>query len=255
MRYRIAISLAVLAAFIVAPATASASENIARNATSLHLAVNRNHIALLTYRSEGRLHHTLAWGAVNARTPTARHEADLVQARLLGRLGIPAQGRLARLQERVPPLRRPRAQVRRRGLHSARRLVLGRPEVASAASALRPRAHVRTARGRDASLALLGRPSRVRGQARLGVRERTTTCTAGSSTGARASTGSRRRSTAPRSTPGGATSSSTRTTRATAAAGSGRTASSRTADRAPSVTASTRTATGRSGGEPSTARP
>jgi hypothetical protein len=43
---------------------------INRNATSVKLAVNRSGIALLTYRSGGRLNHTLAWGAINARTPT-----------------------------------------------------------------------------------------------------------------------------------------------------------------------------------------
>ena len=31
--------------------------------------MNKNRVALLTYRSEGRVHHTLAWGAINARTP------------------------------------------------------------------------------------------------------------------------------------------------------------------------------------------
>ena len=68
-RYRIAIPLVVLATAAVAAASASASENIDRNATNVHLAVNRNNVALLTYRAGGRLHHTLAWGAVNARTP------------------------------------------------------------------------------------------------------------------------------------------------------------------------------------------
>jgi hypothetical protein len=65
----IIVSLAALAAIAAAPAPAAASQTIARNATSVHLAVNRNRIALITYRSEGRLHHTLAWGAINARTP------------------------------------------------------------------------------------------------------------------------------------------------------------------------------------------
>ena len=69
MRFRIALSL-VLAAFAAVPATASASEMIARNATHVRLSVNRNNIALLNYRADGRQHHTLAWGAINARTPT-----------------------------------------------------------------------------------------------------------------------------------------------------------------------------------------
>jgi hypothetical protein len=69
LRCRIALSLIVLAVFAAAPATASASQAIARNATHVRLAVNRNNVALLTYRSGGSLHHTLAWGAINARTP------------------------------------------------------------------------------------------------------------------------------------------------------------------------------------------
>jgi len=43
---------------------------ITRNAKGVRLAVNAKGVTLLTYRSEGRLHHTLAWGAINARTPT-----------------------------------------------------------------------------------------------------------------------------------------------------------------------------------------
>lgn len=68
MRTILAISLAALAAAVIA-APASASQTIARNARGVHLAVNRSGVALLTYRADGRLHHTLAWGAINARTP------------------------------------------------------------------------------------------------------------------------------------------------------------------------------------------
>jgi hypothetical protein len=70
LRNRVAILIVVAAAFAALPATASASQLINRNATSLKLAVNRNGVALMTYRSAGRLNHTLAWGAINARTPT-----------------------------------------------------------------------------------------------------------------------------------------------------------------------------------------
>jgi hypothetical protein len=69
VRFRVALSL-VVAAFAAVPATASASEMITRNATHVRLAVNRNNVALLNYRAGGRQHHTLAWGAINARTPT-----------------------------------------------------------------------------------------------------------------------------------------------------------------------------------------
>ena len=69
MRYRVAIAIAT-AVCAALPATASASQMISRNATGVKLAVNSSGVALLTYRSGGRLNHTLAWGARNARTPT-----------------------------------------------------------------------------------------------------------------------------------------------------------------------------------------
>lgn len=43
---------------------------IDRNARGVKLAVNRSGVALLNYRSGGRLKHVLAWGAINARVPT-----------------------------------------------------------------------------------------------------------------------------------------------------------------------------------------
>jgi hypothetical protein len=69
LRYRVAVSL-VLAAFAALPGPAFGSQMIDRNATGVSLAVNRSGIALVTYHSNGQLHHTLAWGAINARTPT-----------------------------------------------------------------------------------------------------------------------------------------------------------------------------------------
>jgi hypothetical protein len=68
VRNLLAITLAALAAAAFT-ASASASQTIARNARGVHLAVNRSGVALLTYRTGGTLHHTLAWGAINARTP------------------------------------------------------------------------------------------------------------------------------------------------------------------------------------------
>jgi hypothetical protein len=68
LRFRIAFSV-VVAAFAAVPATASASDIIARNATHVRLAVNKHNVALLNYREAGRQRHTLAWGAINARTP------------------------------------------------------------------------------------------------------------------------------------------------------------------------------------------
>jgi hypothetical protein len=50
--------------------TADASEIIDRNATGIQLAVNAKGEALVTYTSGGKLKHVLAWGAVNAVSPT-----------------------------------------------------------------------------------------------------------------------------------------------------------------------------------------
>jgi hypothetical protein len=51
-------------------ASAAASELIDRNAQGVRLAVDGSGRALVTYRAEGRLHHVLAWGAIDARQPT-----------------------------------------------------------------------------------------------------------------------------------------------------------------------------------------
>jgi hypothetical protein len=51
-------------------ASAAASELIHRNAQGVRLAVDGSGRALVTYRAEGRLHHVLAWGAIDARQPT-----------------------------------------------------------------------------------------------------------------------------------------------------------------------------------------
>jgi hypothetical protein len=60
----------VLLAAAALPVAASASQMIDRNAKGVRLAVNAKGTALLTYRARGRVHHVLAWGAVNARVPT-----------------------------------------------------------------------------------------------------------------------------------------------------------------------------------------
>ena len=122
--------------------------------------------------------------------PEARPATGLVQARLLGRLGIAPQGSLARLQERLRPVPGARAELRRRRLHGAGRLALGRPEVAPAAAPVRDAPHVRAAGGRAAALALPA-TSPSSWSRSTGSTASTTISTAGSSTRARASTGSR----------------------------------------------------------------
>jgi hypothetical protein len=64
---RLAVALALLA---VAPATASASEIIDRNARNVRLAVDANGQALVTYAARGAVHHVRVWGALNARHPS-----------------------------------------------------------------------------------------------------------------------------------------------------------------------------------------
>ena len=58
-----------LCLLLLAPASASASQLIDRNASGVRLTVNARGQALLTYRTRGSLHRVVASGAVNARTP------------------------------------------------------------------------------------------------------------------------------------------------------------------------------------------
>ncbi len=59
---------AVAACALGAPA--QGAELVARNATAVQLKVSSDGKALVSYRSRGRQHHTLAWGAINAIAPT-----------------------------------------------------------------------------------------------------------------------------------------------------------------------------------------
>ena len=68
---RIVLALAAtVAAAVVTPAAATASQLVDRNATGVTLAVNARGEALVTYRAGGKVKHVLAWGAVNAIPPT-----------------------------------------------------------------------------------------------------------------------------------------------------------------------------------------
>lgn len=64
--------LLVLAALLggALPTPAQASQLIARNTSGERLAVSRDGKALVTYRAGGRVHHVLAWGAVDALAPS-----------------------------------------------------------------------------------------------------------------------------------------------------------------------------------------
>ena len=66
-------SLAVaLSLLLLAPASASASQLIDRDARGIHLTVNARGQALLTYTAHGSFHHVVAWGAINARYPNPK---------------------------------------------------------------------------------------------------------------------------------------------------------------------------------------
>ena len=71
MRFRMLPAAALVSLAIIAPA--SGSELVQDpNAALLSLKVNAKGEALLTYRrADGRLRRVLAWGAVNARPPSA----------------------------------------------------------------------------------------------------------------------------------------------------------------------------------------
>jgi hypothetical protein len=66
MRFRPALIALVAVAACVAPATASASEIIDRNASDISLKVASNGQALVSYNARGKRWNVLAWGAVNA---------------------------------------------------------------------------------------------------------------------------------------------------------------------------------------------
>jgi hypothetical protein len=66
--WRLFVTAAICAATI-APA-ATASELVDRNASGVRLAVNGRGEALITYAAHGRLKHVLAWGAINALSPS-----------------------------------------------------------------------------------------------------------------------------------------------------------------------------------------
>lgn len=68
-RLRCLLPVASLA--LAAAGAAHASQLVDRNARHLRLAVDLKGEALLTYRARGRVRHVLAWGAVDARPPSA----------------------------------------------------------------------------------------------------------------------------------------------------------------------------------------
>src|SRR5436190_9862943 len=64
--------IAVIAALLVlaVPARATASDRLDVNASRVRLAVNRQGLAMVTYRAKGRTVHAIVWGALNALPPS-----------------------------------------------------------------------------------------------------------------------------------------------------------------------------------------
>ena len=66
--WRLYVAAAICAASMAPSATAS--QLVDRNASGVRLAVNGRGEALITYTAHATLKHVLAWGAINARTPS-----------------------------------------------------------------------------------------------------------------------------------------------------------------------------------------
>ena len=110
MRSRILLVLALLVAGLVIAPQANASQLVTRNARYPSLKVDSYNRALVTYYQNGAWHHTLWWGALNARYPDQRSAqiAVPVPHGLLGRLGQLRRRLLAAHGEHVRAVRGPK---------------------------------------------------------------------------------------------------------------------------------------------------
>ena len=73
MGRRLLLLVACLAATLVVVPNAFASQMVTRNAKYVSLKVDRYNRALVTYYQNGAWHHTLWWGAINAKYPDKAH--------------------------------------------------------------------------------------------------------------------------------------------------------------------------------------
>ncbi len=80
-RRLLTVALLACALGAAVPATASASKLVTRDATSVSLKVDRFGRALVTYKTGGVWHHTLMWGAINAKYPDRAHPKSQVKFR------------------------------------------------------------------------------------------------------------------------------------------------------------------------------
>jgi hypothetical protein len=82
-----------LSLLLLAPASASASQIIDRDASGVHLIVNARGQALLTYSAHGSFHRVVAWGATNARYPNPKIPQVQFRKDYSGRSWLSAGGR------------------------------------------------------------------------------------------------------------------------------------------------------------------
>jgi hypothetical protein len=93
--FRVAVPLVGVVVWLLAvalPTPAQASQLIARDTSAQGLVVSRDGRAVVTYRTRGKLHRVLAWGAVNAAAPSeARRQVgfELDYSGGWGRFGRP----------------------------------------------------------------------------------------------------------------------------------------------------------------------
>jgi hypothetical protein len=76
LRFAVLMLVALLGCTLVPARQAAASTLITRNPTQIGLKVDRYNRALVSYWVDGRMHHTLWWGAVNARFPDPAHPSS-----------------------------------------------------------------------------------------------------------------------------------------------------------------------------------
>ena len=118
---------------LVAPA--SASQLIARNASSIKLGVNARGTAMVTYSVRGKVTHLLASGAVNARHRPGSSKIRQIHFKLDYSGGWKHRKLVWKtFKDAVRALRRPRARLVRRGLQGVERLLLGAPDLADGAA-------------------------------------------------------------------------------------------------------------------------
>ena len=118
--------------------SASASTLIDRNASGVTLKVSTSGQALLSYKARGKQWNVLAWGAVNALTPTPGGRQVDFKLDYSGGWGTYKRNVWKTLGEHVQALHGPAARLEGDGLHRHRRQPLGRPGVAADAAELRP---------------------------------------------------------------------------------------------------------------------